>query len=151
MLTSGKSRNISTSKLHATAKDGKFMLFPLRLGVSASSDTPAENFSQRLASEDPVKKQSSSSSSAARRSSFHLWQCRRSRSWVSPPLYPGKTSPTFDSAPKPVCAQPAQVSLDFFFFFFLTISPLDRALKSHNKAKNHASLLRQKIRLQGPE
>ena len=77
-------------------------------------------------------------SSVARRSSFHLWQCRRSRSWVSPPLYPVKTSPTFDSVPKPVFAQPARVSLD--------ISPLDRALKAHNKAKNHASLLRQKIR-----
>ena len=50
---------------------------------------------------------------------------------MSPPLYPVKTSPTFDSVPKPVFAQPARVSL--------VISPLDRA-------KNHASLLRQKIR-----
>ena len=41
---------------------------------------------------------------------------------------------SFDSVPKPVFAQPARVSLD--------ISPLDRALKAHNKAKN----LRQKIR-----
>ena len=77
-------------------------------------------------------------SSVARRSSFHLWQCRRSRSWVSPPLYPVKASPTFDSVPKPAFAQPARVNK--------SISPLDRALKAHNKAKNHASLLRQKIR-----
>jgi hypothetical protein len=77
-------------------------------------------------------------SSAARRSSFHLWQCRRSRSWVSPPLYSVKASPTFVSVPKPALAHPARVSK--------TISPLDRALKAHNKAKNHASLLRQKIR-----
>jgi len=59
MLTSGKNKNISTSKLHAGAKDGKFLLFLLKLGVLASSDTPAGNFYQRLASEDPVKKQSS--------------------------------------------------------------------------------------------
>ena len=77
-------------------------------------------------------------SSAARRSSFHLWQCRRSRSWVSPPLYSVKAYPTFVPAPKPAFAHPARVNK--------IISPLDRALKAHNKAKHHASLLRQKIR-----
>ena len=57
---------------------------------------------------------------------------------MSPPLYPVKASPTFDPVPKPAFAQPDRVSR--------SLSPLDRALKAHNKAKNHASLLRQKIR-----